>query len=120
MITLGGTRYVYFDVDNTLVFSKSEFPEVKGPEVLIGGRRWTIHDAHIEAMRDFKARGHTIVVWSAGGAEWAEKVIDNLHLEGVVDLCLGKPDWIWDDKEAAEFMPGRYYVAVEGFKPNGR
>jgi phosphoserine phosphatase len=105
MYTHKSTKAIYIDIDNTLVFSLREYPhEVTHEVVKVGGRKFWVHAPHIEMMRDFKARGHSLIVWSAGGAEWAEAVIVALKLTDLVDVVLSKPDWYIDDKKASEFM----------------
>lgn len=114
MHTLYSTKVIMIDVDNTLVFSLREYPhEVTHEVVKINGRKFWVHAPHIEMIKDFKARGHSIVVWSAGGAEWAESVVIALKLEELVDLVISKPDWFIDDKKASEFMDEskRFYKA---------
>lgn len=96
---------VYFDVDNTLVYSQAEYPDTTGPVVMIGDRAWIVEENHVEAIRDFAARGHTVVVWSAGGSEWSRSVVQALGLDGLVFACLSKPTWYFDDVTADRFMP---------------
>lgn len=120
MQVIKSTKIVYYDVDNTLVFSLREYPHQISNEIIkINGRKFWVHLPHVETVRDFKARGHTVVVWSAGGAEWAENVVTALKLNDVVDLVISKPDWIWDDKEPNEFMPARFYYDInQNLLPN--
>ena len=113
MQVLHSTRSVWYDVDNTLVFSLREYPhQISNEIVKINGRKFWVHLPHVETIKDFKARGHTVVVWSAGGSEWAETVVKSLNLEEYIDLVISKPDWIWDDKEPEEFMPKRFYYDI--------
>ena len=102
---------VYFDVDNTLVYSQAEYPFAQGPIVMIGDRAWIVEVNHVEAIRDFSARGHAIVVWSAGGSEWSRQVVEALGLSEHVFACLSKPTWYFDDVAAERFMPStvQYY-----------
>jgi len=114
MYTHISSKVIFVDVDNTLLFSLREYPhEVTHEVVKINGRKFWVHAPHIEMIKDFKARGHSIVVWSAGGAEWAEAAVLALNLEELVDVVLSKPDWYIDDKKASEFMEEgkRFYKA---------
>lgn len=63
------------------------------------------HKRHIESIKLHKARGHRIVVWSAGGWEWALEVVKTLQLTEYVDVVLSKPKWFYDDLSASSFMP---------------
>src|ERR1700677_2822537 len=85
---------VFFDVDDTLVMWKEQKgPTAKitivephyGDEVLL-----TPHSGHIKILKDRKARGSFIVVWSAGGYAWAEAVVKALNLEEYVYLVMKK------------------------------
>lgn len=102
---------VYFDIDNTLVYSVTEFPWTAGPTVTIGDRIWVVEQAHVDAIKDFSARGHTIILWSAGGSEWCRSVAEALEITEYVAACLSKPTWYFDDCPADRFMPSniRYY-----------
>lgn len=68
------------------------------------------HLGHIKVLKDRKVRGSYIVVWSAGGYQWAESVVKALKLEAYVDLIMTKPHMYIDDKKAEEFMCERVYI----------
>jgi phosphoserine phosphatase len=91
MQVIHASKIIFVDCDDTLViWDRSSY---------------TPHQEHIDAVKRFHARGHTVVVWSAGGSEWAERVVKELHLEPYITLVMSKPDWYIDDKSASEFMP---------------
>ncbi len=132
MITLVG-RTVYCDVDDTLVFWNATPEELadRGVEITCPGSliyieeddtqsfapEWKAlllpHRKHIEQLRKHKMRGHKVIVWSAGGGDWAAAAVKALGLEDIVDLCLPKPDWYYDDLTPEEFMGKRYYMKDE-------
>lgn len=100
----------YFDCDDTLVSWKT-YPKRSKNSV-------EFEDPHtheclyleaipqtIEAMKSHKLRGHTVIVWSAGGADWAEEVVRKLNISKYVDAVMSKPDLFYDDLPASEFMP---------------
>ena len=100
---------VYVDVDDTLVSwnhygqfieGMIEFtaPESEHPMWL------EPITEHIEAIKAHKLRGHTVVVWSAGGADWAEEVVKKLGLILYVDAILAKPNWFYDDLPGDEIL----------------
>lgn len=104
----------FFDVDNTLVMF-DEYKEVPGKKVDIITNNGeiitlTVHTEHIEILKQLKNRGYTIVIWSAGGSNWAEKVIMSLGIENYIDLIIPKPQSIFDDLELSEFLPGSRYI----------
>lgn len=112
------TKIYFFDVDDTLVFSCHFPPDGMNLGELdylhIGGQLWYIHTAHTKLVMDLKARGHTVVVWSAGGWEWAEKVVEALHLTEYVDVVMSKSDGFCDDKPSSAFMSeaDRFYIPI--------
>jgi hydroxymethylpyrimidine pyrophosphatase-like HAD family hydrolase len=78
-------RIVYFDVDDTLVIWdwKSIDPEGKGLLQIADPNSSHMelvlpHERHIALLKQFKARGHTVVVWSQGGWDWASSVVKSL------------------------------------------
>lgn len=117
MKVIRATRSVFFDVDDTLVIWdwKSVNPDgigllkitnpASGVEVLVQP-----HNRHIELMKQFKARGHTVVVWSQGGHEWAEAVCKSLGIELLVDLVMDKPSWYVDDLTSDAWMKAPIYL----------
>jgi hypothetical protein len=131
MIILPSDQAVFCDVDDTLIMwnpSKEEL-EKNGISItcpagysIIDGEltpsgSWTArvlpHLAHVEQLKRHKARGHTVIVWSAGGWDWAKVAVKALGLEPYVDLVISKPTWIYDDKKAAEFMPSSQWMEME-------
>lgn len=123
MIVVPCKEAVFFDVDDTLV-KWSPTQEEKfmfgveftcpGSTTLIDGELkesgpWkeflVPHRKHIESLKKHKQRGHTVVVWSAGGYDWAAAVVKTLGLENFVDLVISKPRWAYDDLPPNEYMP---------------
>lgn len=109
MIVIEDRPTVYFDVDNTLVlwpdFSPEIFQKHKGILRFSSGVFCVPNVANINALKEHAARGHKIIIWSAGGAAWGAQIIKLLDLEDLVDLVLAKPMWFYDDKPAHEFLP---------------
>lgn len=58
-------------------------------------------------------RGYGIIVWSANGKEWAEKIVKRLKLEEYVDIVMTKPSKYLDDKPVQEWMPSQIHLGVE-------
>ncbi len=119
MKVIESTKIVYFDVDETLITftvhkmhdgdwyrSKEFMPTPNGIEEM----STAYHVEHIALLKQFKARGHTVVVWSAGGAKWAETAIKHLNLQKYVDLVIDKPDFVIDDKASSEWMPKSDFI----------
>jgi hypothetical protein len=121
---------LYCDCDDTLIFWSPNDKEKLEKEgiaitcptsleldedgILVQKGNWTQtvlpHKKHIEQLKTFKSRGHIVVVWSAGGADWASAAVKALKLEQYVDLCISKPTWVMDDLPVTEFMPASTWV----------
>ncbi len=102
---------IFFDVDDTLVmWDKSHGNQIKVPDDTdLRAKYVTPHRFHIELLKSHKARGYTVVVWSAGGYKWAQSVVRRLGLEEHVDIIMTKPIKYVDDLHCEEFMGQRLY-----------
>jgi len=124
MKVIESDKVVFFDVDDTFIhWGSGKDTNFKGRLFYIErGNAGTYYfksiDANIEAMRVHKSRGHTIVVWSAGGWEWARDVVRMLELENIVDVVMSKPAWVYDDLPAAEYMPNSKFAKDEHYVTN--
>lgn len=124
MFVMKCNQTVFCDVDDTLVMWNttpeqlaeygvevtcpiSTYYDEDGEQKTIEGWKQMLlpHRYHIEQLKKHKMRGHTIVVWSAGGWDWAEAAVRALKLEQYVDLVLSKPTWTYDDLQPSEFIP---------------
>lgn len=87
------------------------------PTEIVSVGTWTErvkpHKKHIEQLKLHKLRGHTVIVWSAGGWEWAEAAVRALKLEKYVDLVIEKPRWAYDDLPPNEYMPKSQWMKDE-------
>lgn len=107
-------QVVPFDVDDTLVMwsleDKSKNIPIQDPYIEGLINYVTPNEKHIELMKKYKARGFTIIVWSAGGVEWAKKVVLALQLESYVDAVFTKPNRYIDDLDVSEWIGPRVYI----------
>jgi predicted phosphatase len=105
---------IFLDCDETLImWGKAS----KGQKVIhitdpYHGEQLTVrpHKGHIKVLKDRFARGSFIVVWSAGGFQWAAAVVKALDIERYVDIVMTKPHAYIDDKKAEEFMGEHIYI----------
>lgn len=116
MQIINNEHIVAFDVDETLFMhsrhggGNEEYNRVvKNPysNSYISGKQ---NNKHIELMKQYKARGLFIIVWSKAGVLWAEAVVKHLKLEGYVDLVVTKFDRYVDDLEADKILGERVYL----------
>jgi len=69
----------------------------------------------IEYLKKMKRRHYSIVVWSAGGSDWAEAVVKALGLEDYVDVVMPKIDDHLDDVKDPRDKIGRWaYIDPKG------
>lgn len=103
---------VCFDVDDTLVMWLSDAEKQKRRIELVafnnpltGRRIKLVPNTHsIERLKKEKGKGNTVVVWSAGGYQWAKTVVKRLLLTDYVDLIMSKPLGYIDDLHCTEWM----------------
>lgn len=89
-----------FDVDETLVlWNIPPGFEGKTVECINYGYKEHLlpHDVHIKLLRQFKFRGHAVVIWSQGGYEWAVEVAKRLGIFDDANIIMAKPKWLIDD-----------------------
>lgn len=108
---------IYFDVDDTLVIW-GKVPKGKKAIAITdpydGTQHYLMpHAGHIKVLKDRKARGATIHVWSSAGWRWAEVVVKALGIEKHVDFVLSKPIMYVDDLQAHEVLGERLYLGKE-------
>lgn len=110
---------VMYDCDDTLVMWDIEGEQ--GDDIILtpwngyhqDSVRIRPHKKHIELLKQFHARGQMTVVWSAGGYDWASRVVKELKLEPYVTLVMSKPKWYVDDLPAEEILGTRIYHKQE-------
>lgn len=109
MNIINNEKIIAFDIDETLVMhglgkNSIECP-YDGSIIYL-----TPHARHVKLLKDHKARGYSVIVWSAAGFRWASKVIKMLELDEYVDLILTKPIKYVDDLPVDEWMQNRIYL----------
>lgn len=68
------------------------------------------HNRHIKLLQDYKARGFGVIVWSAGGSQWAKAVVEALGIGNSVDLVMAKPNRHVDDMPCTSWMGERIFI----------
>lgn len=99
-----------YDVDETLfMHDPMSDTGITNPYSMsfISGYR---NEKHVELLKQHKARGMFIIVWSKAGSKWAEAVVKKYYLDEYVDLILTKPDKYIDDQIANDFLGERIYL----------
>lgn len=109
MIKIPGDKAVFFDVDDTLIKWGSG-DGVAGWSPIPDSQGLWKYDKHVQQLKEHAARGQTVIVWSAGGVEWANKAIDLLGLASYVTAVLCKPTWSFDDLPPEKFMPESRFI----------
>lgn len=114
-------QVAYFDVDDTLILWEGCSEAVlygadhDPMEMNFKGKRLYVRPlmTHVDQLIEQSCKGLKIVVWSAGGADWAEAVVQHLGLEAYVDVILTKPNFFYDDHKPEDFMRNHFYFANE-------
>lgn len=112
--------HLYVDVDDTLVAWSSHLLDSKVYEKISIPFDHFIEEAvinthNVEHLKKMARRGHVVIVWSAGGVDWANAVVKALELGTYVDAVLEKPTYYLDDVEDPRNWMGKYsYFTVDG------
>ena len=114
MIIVDNESVIFCDVDDTLIMWGKEKDRIEVIEPLYGEPTLvTPHKGHIKILKDRKARGSKIIVWSSGGYRWAAAVVKALNLEEYVDFVMTNPIAYIDDKEPYDIMGQRIYLPFD-------
>lgn len=101
---------VFFDVDETLVMHSLDNKDVHVVDPYDQTDLYlTEHKKHVKLLKDHKARGYYVVVWSANGWRWAKEIVTQLALESYVDEIMTKPIKVVDDLQPNEFLNRIYF-----------
>lgn len=117
MLVNKNEQVIFVDCDDTLVMWKKA---KKGEKVIAftdpydATQHYVVpHIPHIKILKDRKARGATIIVWSQSGWAWAEAIVKALDIGQSVDMVMSKPVAYIDDKPVEEWMAERIYLGSE-------
>lgn len=119
---LSSDNVVFFDVDETLVnwhIHENEENTITVSDPYIEDKLITLspHQRNIDLLLRNYGQQRTIVVWSLGGALWAEAVVKALKLEKYVTLILTKPKIYVDDMDMGDWGSSRIYLSKHFSKP---
>lgn len=107
---------VAFDIDDTIViWSGNHTQPHEGSIPFLDPYDGTTnhlvpYQKHIDLLKKYKGRGMCVMVWSAGGVQWAKSVINTLGLSDYVDLIITKPSKFVDDLPADQVLGQRIYL----------
>jgi len=121
MIVIQNKNCIFIDCDDTLVMWESKYINEDHTNTIIVSdpisgfsQALVPHDVHIKYLKDAKVKNkNTIVVWSAGGWEWAKSVVNALELNDFVDAVMEKPTMYIDDLHCEKFMGIRKYEIMK-------
>lgn len=112
MIYLDKEFLAMFDVDDTIIMHNKpgKMVTIENPYQPGKKQSYAIHETHVNILKDLKARGYQIVVWSANGARWARAAVNALELTDYVDVVMSKPQKFVDDKPADVVLGSHIYI----------
>lgn len=116
MKTINNEHITFFDCDDTLVMHREHVTKNIVSIFCPIEKKFLIlekNTAMIRLLKEEKARGSHVIVWSRGGFAWAESVVKALGLEGHVHQVMTKPLVYFDDKDIREWLPHRIYLGPE-------
>ena len=116
------------DVDDTLLLWNIP-ANYKGKLLQIETNGWTeeciVNEPAVEHLKKMKRRAFSVIVWSAGGSDWAEAAVKALGIEEFVDVVMPKIDFHLDDSVDPKDKIGKWqYInplgEVFGLDSNGK
>jgi hypothetical protein len=116
MQVIRSENVIYVDVDDTLVTYPNGIGWVEEECITLvdpydGNTTLRLpHLPNIKLVKNHKARGAHIIVWSQNGFQWAEAVVKALGLQPYIDLIQSKPRMYIDDLPCQEWMGERMYL----------
>lgn len=118
MFKIKNSKVIAFDVDDTLVAWGFD-DDYDGPltDIIYDGfvEKAIVNEYMVTHLKRMKRRGHSVVVWSAAGSDWAEAVIKSLKLEDYVDVVMPKLSYHMDDKREPMDKLGKWgYISIGG------
>lgn len=105
-----------FDVDGTLIdwnVNGNDVISIADPIDETNCLVAAINHNNIRLLKEKKARGCTVIVWSQGGFAHAEQIVKALQLEAWVDLVMTKPAGIVDDIDPQDWLPKRVMIPID-------
>lgn len=98
-IKLSDKRTVYVDIDETIIgWDHHSNPKATPIETANNGYLYVVlHKEHIELVKNLYNIGWNVIVWSQGGSDHAEKVVQQVGLNGFVHMIVPKPECYIDD-----------------------
>lgn len=123
MIT-GNEATICFDVDDTLIMwdenSYGSSDDVRRIPIIDPNDGMTtnheIHLRHVQFLKKQAAKGFTVIVWSASGANWAGAVVKALGLEQYVTACIAKPiKYVDDHCDPDEILGKHIFLDPKGY-----
>lgn len=120
MITIKNENIRPFDIDGTLVLPYNPWiVNQPGRDVLVYDSvedkhiKMIAHEPMIRLLKEEKAKGSFILVWSRSGNDWARNVIKALQLTEYVDVVMSKPLVYFDDVDVKDWMKDRVYLSPD-------
>ena len=109
-IKIENERTAFFDVDDTLI----HWEPLDGVEPLLlvsPKESYNVYpmQKNIDLIKEIRAVGWEIVVWSQGGVSHAERCVKLLGIEDLVDVIISKPTIYVDDLPFEQQMIKRVY-----------
>lgn len=101
------------DVDGTLVehLAVKTDKSIEVPDFVTGNTIVvTPNEPMIRILKEEHARGAFVIVWSKGGNQWANDVVNALGIREYVHLIMTKPSAYGDDKSVESWLTDRIFI----------
>lgn len=105
------------DIDQTLILHDCDLVLAKNLEcetVTVKSpytneeQTYVVNEKHVELVKNYQARGFTVLLWSNNGESWARAVGLALNLQDC--MYMAKPIKMIDDQQPEDFLPKPIYL----------
>ncbi len=107
-------KVVAFDVDDTLIKDDIDPDDVLSAKLRDKSFLFSPHRRHVNLLRTYHRKGFTIIVWSQGGYDYANSILNALGVSSLVSLVMTKPSRYIDDLPASAWMQRMWIDDVTG------
>lgn len=112
MLLICADKVLACDIDDTLVYNEKPEDQTFEDGILIESinHKQTVwpDEEIIENLKNYKAKGYFIILWSQSGYEWVDAIAKALNLTTIADIGISKVSICLDDLPPSAWITREY------------